>query len=83
MTSQSLRIRLPIDLLTAENLKKIEQIMKVDKEPKLYDKTVVVKFPDKRSLNQINVLAIKLSSELNVDLFSIFQSQYECIVTYT
>ena len=83
MTTQTLRIRLPVELLTVETLNKVKQIMKVDKQPKLYDKIVVVKFPNKKSLNQINILAIKLSAELNVDLFSIFQSKYEFTITYT
>lgn len=83
MTNNSLRILLPFDLLTVENLNKIKQTIGVHSEFTICSKMIIVKFPNKRSLNDINILAIKLSSELNVELFSIFQNQYECTITYT
>lgn len=83
VTNNSLRILLPFDLLTVENLNKIKQTIGVHSEFTICSKMIIVKFPNKRSLNDINILAIKLSSELNVELFSIFQNQYECTITYT
>ena len=82
MTSRILKIILPIELITLDNLRTIQKITETKVIPVVSNNIVIVNFEFKMSLNKLNTIAIKISKEFDCELFSIFQNSRSCTINY-